>query len=78
MPVSNSTKRKIDNLNRYLRSLCEQDAICWFADCNPEIKLNNYKYDGLHLSLNGIPHFISVLSKFISANFHTRDIIPRT
>ena len=77
-PASSSTNRKIDNLNRYLRSLCEQDAICWFADCTPEIKLNNYKYDGLHLSLNGISHFISVLSEFINANFHIRDIIPHT
>ena len=78
MPASSSTNRKIDNLNRYLRSLCEHDAICWFADCTPEIKLNNYKYDGLHLSFNGISHFIRVLSEFISANFQIRDIIPRT
>ena len=69
-PGSSSLNKKIDNINKSLRFMCEQSKNLSFVDCNPEILLNSYKNDGLHFSPAGVKHFASTLSAFINSNFH--------
>ena len=68
-PGSSEMNRTIDELNKSLRFMCEQDDTCWFLDCNPDILLKNYKYDGIHFSLQGTMYFANELSNFIKSNF---------
>ena len=74
-PGTDSLNAKIYNINKSLRALCEQGKNYYFIDCNPEITLQNYKYDGLHLSHNGVIHFSTVLSDFINTNFQVKEAL---
>ena len=60
-PESSTINNRIDQLNKSLRFMCDNDNKCWFIDCNPGKMLKNYKHDGLHFSFLGTEYFASKL-----------------
>ena len=65
-PEASDCNIRAEQLNHFLRQMCQSDDNLIFVDPNPELSDFYYKRDGLHFNRRGIEYFSKFLTGYVS------------